>query len=67
MAKVVQYSIDIEIEDTDKFDADDIERTFESYWYAEGIKNREVLGVAWKATWNSSESYHRSMPPDSWD
>lgn len=64
---VKQFSIDIEIPDTENLDEKDIERALASYWYAEHIEGREVCGVSWKATWNSSESYHRSMSPDSWD
>lgn len=64
---VVQYSIDIEIDENDKFNEDDIERALTSYWYAEGIKDKEIRGIAWKATWNSSLSYDSGFGPDSSD
>jgi len=64
---VRQFSIDIEMDDKDTFDVDDLEKAITSYWFAEHIKDKEVLGISWKATWNSSESYHKSMAPDAWD
>ena len=65
--KVIQMSVDIEIDDTDDFREQDIEQALFSYWYCEKIPNREVLGVSWKATWNDAENYHRGYPCDSWD
>lgn len=64
---VRQFSIDIEMDDTDTFDVDDLERAINSYWFAEHIKDKEICGISWKATWNKEGNYYAGMAPDSWD
>lgn len=66
MRRVVQFSIDIEIDDTDNMTEKDIEKALFSYWYVEKIPNREVLGIQWKATW-TSEGYSKGELPISSD
>lgn len=65
---IKQFSIDIQLDEEDKdFNEKDIERALFSYWYAEKIPNREVVGISWKATWNDAESYWKGNAPDSYN
>ena len=63
---VVQLSVDIEMDEGDCFDEKALEKALFSYWYAEKHPNIEVVGSAWKATWNA-EDYHNGKPPVSSD